>query len=249
MFVDIWTLCAGKFEVKEISFRGLRCVEDQHTSASRSWVDTSDEHDLLEQIIDDVKPLKPKEIDEYDYLLITPFRHKSWSSRFSLPNRRGYLYGSLEMRTCLSEVAYYRFRFFEATKAKMESIDQSLCVFNVEVVTDRFIDLCSFPFSSYTGEITSKISYKSTQALGEAMRKDKISAFYFPSARCEGINLCLLTPLSLKKKHLSFQDKLHLRATITDRFIQFFIPSSTERYEFFREQFLGEDGSFPICKD
>ena len=246
MSVDIWTQCAGKFEIEARSFNGFRCVEDQHQSASRSWVDTNEEHDLLEEIIDDVKPLPPKMMAKYDYLLITPFRHKSWCSRFSLPNNCGYLYGSLEVTTCLTEVAYYRFRFFSSSRARLEPVDLSFCVSNIEVNTDRFVNLCEPPFSNYVNEITSPTSYAANQHLGGALKKNKIGAFFYPSARSRGINFCLLSPSCLKKSHLSANDKIHWRATITDKFIAFFRPSTGEKHEFSQVQFLINGSEFPI---
>lgn len=247
MFVDIWTQCAGKFEIVSKSFDGVRCVEDQHQSASRSWVDTNEEHDLLEQIIDEVKPLQPENADQYDYLLITPFRHKSWHSRFSRPNSDGYLYGSLDEITCLTEVAYYRFRFFEATTAQLEPIEISFCVFDINVKTKRFISLCEPPFTDFSGEITSPTSYQATQPLGEAIKKEEIDAFFFPSARSTGTNFCLLSPTCLKKKILSEKDKIHWRAAITNKFIAFLRPSTGQRHEFYREQFLINGSEFPIA--
>jgi hypothetical protein len=90
-----------------------RGVEAQHRVATMRLVDTLEEQELLEQLLEDSKPPLPPEATAGHYLLFTPFRYVSeWPSRFRRPNEPGAWYGADEPATVAAEVAHWRWRFF-----------------------------------------------------------------------------------------------------------------------------------------
>lgn len=56
MSSSIWTLCAGESEIAPLALDAWRAVEAQHQVATRKLVDSDAEQQLLEEMIDTVKP-------------------------------------------------------------------------------------------------------------------------------------------------------------------------------------------------
>ena len=68
-------------------------------------VDSLDEQQLLERILDDAKPPVPMAARKLHWLLFTPFRYPPppRGSRFRGPNDPGVFYGADEIRTACAE--------------------------------------------------------------------------------------------------------------------------------------------------
>jgi hypothetical protein len=172
-------------------------VEAQHQVATRKLVDSAEEHALLEELIDRVKP-PDQSSGRLHYLLFTPFRYPplAHGSRFGSRQERGIWYGALDRATAFAEVAYYRLLFLEGTRAELGTVATALTAFTARVRTTRGVDLAAPPFDAHRRAIASPSSYGASQALGAAMRAAGIEAFRYPSARDTGggINVGIFLP-------------------------------------------------------
>ncbi len=197
MSSSIWTRCAGDSRLAPLNLSPWRVVEAQHLVSTRKLVDSSDEQELLETLIDRVKP-PDNSGGRLHYLLFTPFRYPPLrhGSRFGTRRERGIWYGSLERRTAFAEVAYYRMVFLAGTHAELGTVETALTAFTARIRTKRGIDLASAPFDAHRRAISSPVSYASSQALGAAMRSTGVEAFRYWSARdaIDGINIGVFAP-------------------------------------------------------
>jgi hypothetical protein len=184
MSSSIWTECAGDSEIRPLVLDALRVVESQHQIATRKLVDTDAEQQVLEELIESVKPPDLTR-GRLHYLLFTPFRYPPlrYGSRFGTRAERGIWYGSETRSTAFAEVAYYRLLFLEGTKASLPAVEIDLTAFRASIRTARGIDLSAPPFHAHVAVLASPSRYDATQALGNAMRKAGVEAFRYVSAR------------------------------------------------------------------
>ena len=194
---SIWTRCAGDSELRTLRLSPWRVVEAQHQLSTRKLVDSAEEQELLEELIEKVKP-PDRTGGRLHYLLFTPFRYPPLphGSRFGTRRERGIWYGSVEQRAAIAEVAYYRLLFLEGTAADLDTVETALTAFTVAIRTARGIDLAAPPFAAHRRAIASPTSYASSQALGAAMRAAGVEAFRYPSARDAGggVNVGVFAP-------------------------------------------------------
>ncbi len=184
------------------SLRALawRAVEAQHVIATRRLVSSVEEHEILEQMIEDHKPPSPKgdEFSGLHYLLATPFRYPPLrhGSRFGTRAERSIWYGAEELRGAFAEVAYYRLLFLEGTTADLEPIALELTAFQAAVRTARGADLTREPHGSRRAVLSSPTDYRASQRLGRQMREDGVEAFRYFSARDRsgGVNVGVFSP-------------------------------------------------------
>ncbi|MCH9756854.1 MAG: RES family NAD+ phosphorylase [Gammaproteobacteria bacterium] len=181
--MNIWSLCEGSQHLTTLKEEAWRVVEAQHILNSRDLVDSIEEYEILEALLDNSKPGIESKI--LDPLIFTPFRYPplDYGSRFGRVFEPSLWYGSQDITTALTEVAYYRLKFNQDSEADLGYIDTLLTAFNVFVQTKQGIDLTKTPFSEYTADISSKNSYVASQLLGSEMRNSDIQAFVFYSAR------------------------------------------------------------------
>lgn len=200
--MNIWEVCQGEQHVVTLRKEPWRIVEAQHISSSRDLVDTLEEHDFLEELLEASKPPIPK---QKDYLIFTPFRYPplKHGSRFGQYYEPSLWYGSQELRTAFAEVAYYRLQFFNDTTASLDYVEIPMTAFQTHLTTQRGIDLTKAPFNAYTAQISHKQSYEYSQALGTAMRAAEIEAFLYFSARTQepAKNIAAFTPAVFQQKN------------------------------------------------
>jgi hypothetical protein len=192
MSSNIWTRCAGDSELRALRLSPWRVVEAQHLVSTRKLVDSAEEQELLEELIDRVKPPDVTG-GGLHYLLFTPFRYPPLrhGSRFGGRQERGVWYASVTRRTAFAEVAYYRLLFLEGTRAELGLVTMPLTAFTVRMRSARGVDLVSPPFDAHRRSIASPVRYAHSQALGTAMREAGVELFRYPSARDvdEGVNV------------------------------------------------------------
>ena len=247
MSPSIWTRCAGDSRLAPLGLSPWRVVEAQHLVSTRKLVDTVDEQEILEALIERVKPPADTR-GALHYLLFTPFRYPPLrhGSRFGTRRERGIWYGSLERRTAFAEVAYYRMVFLEGTRAELGTVETALTAFTASIRTKRGIDLTSVPFKTFRRTISSPSSYSSSQALGHAMRAAGVEVFQYHSARDagDGINIGVFTPAVFgNRKPKSFETWHCAASRVRVDFAQrdYF---KRESFAFPRSQFL-VSGSLP----
>ncbi|WP_131778303.1 RES family NAD+ phosphorylase [Legionella bozemanae] len=203
--MSIWIECEGLKFFKYLELEPWRIVEDQYSSSSRDLVESSEEHDLLEKLLDDSKP---QAANNKHYLIFTPFRYPplEYGSRFGNIYEPSLWYGSLTQKTAFAEVAFYRLKFFDDTVANLGYIEIRMTAFKAYIQTKNGIDLTKSPFQKYQDKISSKTNYEQSQLLGTEMREAKVEAFIFASARDKnaGENVAAFTPDVFKIKNKEY---------------------------------------------
>lgn len=203
--MNIWAECEGNTFQKSFDLEAWRMVEAQHISSSRDLVESREEHDLLEHLLEESKPpIMPNK----HYLIYTPFRYPplAYGSRFGNTLEPSLWYGSLELQTALAEVAFYRLKFFDDTEAHLGYIEIPMTAYKAYMQTERGIDLTELPFKRYEDQISNKTSYQHSQFLGSQMREAKIDAFIYTSARDNqcGKNVASFRPEVFKMKNKQY---------------------------------------------
>jgi hypothetical protein len=219
MLTGLWERCGGNRNRRRLGGRAFRVVEAQHVVSTRKLVDSLEEQEILEDLIETGKPPVPDgpEFEGLHYLLATPFRYPPLrhGSRFGTRAERSLWYGSGRPRTVFAESAYYRLLFLEGTTADLGTVAVELSLFSVRLRTSRGVDLTRPPFDEHRDVIASPVSYDATQRLGAEMRADGIEALRYPSARDlrGGPNLALLTPAAFAEKAPTTPESWHCTAT------------------------------------
>ena len=75
MSSNTWTPAALSSEARALSGTCWRLVEAQHRVSTLKLVDTVEEQSVLEDLIQNTKPVLPAECAHLHYLLCTPFRY------------------------------------------------------------------------------------------------------------------------------------------------------------------------------
>lgn len=198
---ELWRTLGGPAHITSRRFEAWRVVEGQHVVSTRKLVDTAEEQEILEALIETVKPPAPRgrPFAHLHYLLYTPFRYPPlrYGSRFGTRSDRGLWYGSASRRTTFAERAYYRLLFLEGTTADLSPLMVQETAFRAGIKAKRYVDLTDAPFREAQGYISSPTSYLASQSLGAAMRDAGVQAFCFASARDagDGMNIALFEPV------------------------------------------------------
>ncbi len=196
----------GMTYIAEVALQAWRIVEDQSRSTTRKFVDSSLEHDLLEKLIDESKPVIKYYGDEAyfkkcHYLIFTPFRYPplKWGSRFGSRWERGLFYAALDLETAMSEKAFYKLAFLQASEGNIGGKTLLSTAFKLNVESTQFINLCETPFMAYEKAISAKDNYIFAQTLGKEMRDAQVECFQYVSARSTsgGCNIGVFSPKAL----------------------------------------------------
>jgi hypothetical protein len=250
MSPSIWTLCAASCKPRRLALKAHRVVESQYVVSTRKLVDSDEEQQILEALVDRAKPPIPLGMEHLHPLLFTPFRHPPlrWGSRFGTRSERGLWYGSAAVSTAFAEVAYYRIVFLEGTRAELAPVTVELSAFTASVAGKRGLDLCRAPFAAFESRISSKTSYVDSQALGREMRGAGVDAFTFTSARdpARGKNVALFAPCfasarpALPRAYVCTASRATVDVARKD-----LVRKSREKYSFRREVFE-VNGKLPL---
>ena len=179
-----WFASAGS-----LSMQAWRGVESQRDISTLRLVDSTEEHDLLEQLLERSKPPLPEGGRGLHYLLFTPFRYTSPEpSRFRRRGEPGVWYGADSLQIACAEIAYWRYRFViqSAGLARDEAgllTSHTLFSAGVDGVA---LDLASPPWSASAGVWTHPSDYAGTQDLAAQARSRGIQWIRYASVRQPG---------------------------------------------------------------
>ncbi len=168
-------------------------------ASTMKLVDTPDEQDILERLIEETKPAVPPECRHLSYLLFTPFRYQPYphGSRFRRAGwTPGVYYASAAEGTAVAEMAFYRLLFFLESPATPWPVDPPhFHAFEARYAVERMLDLTQPPLSRDGQSWEDPIGYDACQALAEAARSAGITAIAYRSVRDPGggRNIALLT--------------------------------------------------------
>jgi hypothetical protein len=239
--MSIWSQCEGYKYCRDFDLEPWRIVEAQHVSSSRDLVDSREEHDLLEALLEKAKPaINSKK----HYLVFTPFRYPplKYGSRFGYSYEPSLWYGSINIYTAFAEVAYYRLKFFDDSSADLEYIETPMSAFKAFIKAENGVDLTAFPFAKFQDMISHKTTYEYSQVLGSEMRKVGLEVFLYTSARAKtlGKNVAAFTPEIFQMKNNQYTSPIqNWRCIACKNTIEFTRDGvlNNKFYEFFTDEF------------
>ena len=198
MSSPIWTRVALSSEFQGLSGPCWRLVEAQHRASTMKLVDTLDDQEILEDLIEATKPVLPTECRALDYLLAAPFRYDTIypkGSRFRRAGRTpGVYYGAEAVETAVAEIAWYRRLFFmESPDTPWPENPAEYTAFSVEILTEKALDLTVGTLAGDVGVWTHKDDYEGCQAFADAARAAGAEVIRYQSVRAEGINLAIMS--------------------------------------------------------
>lgn len=202
MSFNTWTPLAVSSEAHDWRGSVWRIVEAQHIASTMKIVDSKDEQDLLETLLEGSKPAHPATAKALDYLLATPFRYDPLrgGSRFRSVIDPGVFYGAESVRTAGAELGYWRWKFLKDAidLEKLEPVAHT--AFRADVST-LIADLRKPPFSGDAEAWLHPTDYSATQAFARVAREANIGGIVYQSVRDPHPAWCmaLLTPQAFSK--------------------------------------------------
>jgi len=179
-----WTPAAVASEARAWQGPAWRMVEAQHVASTMKLVDTPEEQDALEALLEAGKPPLPPGAGALHYLLATPFRYAPppGGSRFRGPGDPGVFYGAQSLHTAAAELGYWRWRFL----MEAQDLDQlgpvphtGFCV----TLETRAIDLRDPPFDRDAAAWRHPRDYAATQAFARTARQAGLGGIVYRSVR------------------------------------------------------------------
>ncbi|MEZ5785691.1 MAG: RES family NAD+ phosphorylase [Xanthobacteraceae bacterium] len=218
MSSSIWTPDALSSDARASRGTCWRLVEAQHHVSTLKLVDSVDEQELLEDLIEASKPSLPPECRDLHYLLSTPFRYGAAypaGSRFRRAGMtEGVFYASAAPHTAVAEMAFHRLLFFaESPDTPWPANPAEYTAFSAEYATRKAIDLTKGKFSANRARWTHTTDYRHCQAIADAARAARIEIIRYASVRdpAHRMNLALLTCRAFAKPQPIEQQTWHVR--------------------------------------
>ncbi len=187
MPLPIWIADALRSDIIIIEQSWWRCVEAQHKISTLKLVDSLQEHEILEDILEESKPPVPPECQNLHYLYMTPFRYGNYpnGSRFRKAGiSAGVYYVSETAKTAIIETAYNLSLFYKHspyTPFPGNPIEHS--AFNVPIKTASAIDLTKSSFNRAKKLWKNKKDYNACQELESMARKSGVELIIYQSVR------------------------------------------------------------------
>lgn len=182
-----WTPDALKSSAIRLSGTCWRIVEAQHRYSTMKIVDTIEDQERLERLIEESKPPVADECAGLHFLLFTPFRYSAsnpYGSRFRRPYAaHGVFYASSDTDAAIAEVAFYRTLFFAESPATPWPTNPSeYTAFAVEYRTRRAIDITKGPLASHAG-LYHLANYATSQDFADDVRIANLDVIKYRSMR------------------------------------------------------------------
>lgn len=185
----------------ELSMVGAwRGVETQYIAASMKLVDTMEEYDFLEQMLEESKPPAVPSATPKHFLLLSPFRYfPQHSSRFRPGHQSGLWYGSSTLPGACSEIAYWRMRFIlDSAGLASGSAVVTEHTFYQATVQGQAINLMGAPWVDFSHLWKHLSDYSGTHKLAEAAINAGVQWIQYESVRAPSCSLAaVLTPDAL----------------------------------------------------
>jgi hypothetical protein len=172
---------------------------DDSIRAVAAIVDTAEECEVLEGIIDSFKPAVPSSVYRLHHLIYAPFRCSSipsTGSRFRGVGHAGVFYGADSVGTAAAELSYWRYKSFSASGI-VRTTPISYTAFSVKIDTTA-VDLRIAPFDVDAVSWEHQTDYTDTQQFAQAARNADIGCIYYRSVRSLTDSMCaaVLNPMS-----------------------------------------------------
>lgn len=176
-----------------------RLVEAQHVVSTTKLVDSGEEQEILEGVLETTKPPVPPDCQHLHYLLCTPFRYGRypWDSRFRrMGETPGVFYGAEDPMTAVAETVWQRKTFFDGSpETPLPKEPGTYTAFSVLVHVPLAIDLTESPMSSDEVHWTDPDNYSKCLDLADRVRKEGCELIRYSSVRHpDGLeNIAVLT--------------------------------------------------------
>ena len=218
-----------------------RLVEAQHRISTNRLAAGADDQALLEQLVEQVKPVLPKAARGLNYLLSTPFRYgHAKASRFRRAGERpGIFYASEHVATAVAETAFWRLLFFSRSPGFVPPttvVEHS--AFTVPISVARALDLTAAPFDANAARWMDSDGYTACQDFARQARGIDAQAIRYVSVRdpAHRANIALFDPSGFKAAAPTIEQTWHFRFEAGE--ITAFAPfPSSDRYRFVYIQF------------
>lgn len=187
------------------SMMAWRGVEAQHVVSTMRLVDTPEEQDLLESLLETSKPALPETAKPKHYLLITPYRYSPvHASRFRPPGAKGQWYGAETIYGACAEVAYWRHRFIMDSAGLLNEVLLTEHSFFQAKIRGRSIDLMVEPWVQARTDWTHGSDYSATHAVAAAAQERDVQWLSYESVRAPGERCAVVfDPDSLSEPSIS----------------------------------------------
>ncbi|KZY37450.1 hypothetical protein A3731_14890 [Roseovarius sp. HI0049] len=163
-----------------------RLIEGQFRASTTRIVDTIDEQEVLENLLEESKPPVPEPCRHLDYQFWSPFRYGRYpcASRFRRAGPTpGVWYGAEQVLTAVAESIWGALRFFAASPGTpMPRNPVEHTAIQAELHTPFCADLTA-PGWAALGNWTDPDDYTDCLALAEALRDRGVEAIRYASAR------------------------------------------------------------------
>lgn len=219
----------------------FRIVEAQHSISTDRLVDDPAEQEILEALIEAVKPTMPVGARGLHHLLGTPFRYGyAKETRFRRAHERpGVFYASERLSTAVAETAYWRMRFFAAAPGmKLPKTTVEHLAFSVPVAVERSLDLTIAPLDAGRALWTDPDDYRACQRFADRARRLNAQLIRYESVRDpeRRANAALFDPSAFRKPVPTNEQTWHFRFAGA-KLTAFAALPSRQRFDFTFEQF------------
>ena len=155
----------------DLHMPAFRMVETQYIAATMRLVDSADEQQMLEDMLETSKPPLPPQASGLHYLLAAPFRYvPQTGSRFRAVNSPGIWYGADDAYCACAEIAYWRQRFLlDSVGLMKQSISTEHSMYEA-MVQGCALDLLSHPWVLAHKQWMHPSDYTETQKLATLVR-------------------------------------------------------------------------------
>jgi hypothetical protein len=184
MSFTTWTPLELGSSAHGVQLRLWRAVEAQHVIATRALVDSQQEQELLEALLERYKPPLPPRCGGLDYLLYTPFRYAPppGGSRFRGEADAGVWYGAEAIRTACAEVGYWRWRFL-TDSAGLQRLDAVPHTIFQALAQGSAVDLRVEPFRGDQPLWGDAVNYSACQDFARRARDACVQLIRYRSVR------------------------------------------------------------------
>ncbi|MBX9947011.1 MAG: RES family NAD+ phosphorylase [Reyranella sp.] len=218
MSSSTWTPAALSSDARALAGTGWRLVEAQHRVSTLKLVDSVEEQDALEDLIQASKPSLPPDCRHLHDLLSTPFRYGAVypnGSRFRRAGlTEGVFYASETPGTAVAEVAFYRLLFYsESPDTPWPANPAEYTAFSTQYATRRAVDLARPRYAKDRSLWMHLTDYAPCQAFAEAARAARIDVIRYASVRDpqQGKNVALLSCRAFVKPRPVGHQTWHIR--------------------------------------
>ena len=162
-------------------------VEAQHIVSTMKLVDSREEQEILEAILEITKPPFPPECKHLHYLLGSPLRYGRYprDSRFRRTGESpGVFYGAEDPMTAVAETVWHRHDFFKGSPGTpIPEVPGAYTAFSVSVQSPSVIDLTEPPMSLEDASWTDPDDYDACLDLADRVREDGCELIRYTSVR------------------------------------------------------------------